>query len=204
MSCASCRYAGDAGVDAPERGDQIADVDIVRPIVAREALMRRRHVRADGAVGNDAPELPLPRMSMGVHESRDDDRIRGVDHLRLRRRLNLARDVDDLLALDQDVALHEIADPGIQADDGAAFQKQAIVRSGAPTPDALQRSGILRGLRRLASFGLDGQERARGGNRERRTGLEQTSSRDGGGRSVHGLRLMLHGLPPETNRVRRN
>ena len=34
----------------------------------------------------------------------------------------------DLLALNQDVAFHEVADLGIHADDGAAFQQELLSR----------------------------------------------------------------------------
>ena len=79
-------HARDAGVDAAERGDQVADVDIVRAIVAREPIVRRRHVIGDRAVRDDAAKLPFPRMAMRIDEPGNDDRVRGVDHLRLGRR----------------------------------------------------------------------------------------------------------------------
>ena len=67
--------ARDAGVDAAERRDQIADVHVVRTIERRKALVRRRHVVGDQAVGDDPPELRRPRMPMTVDESRNDDRV---------------------------------------------------------------------------------------------------------------------------------
>ena len=50
---------------------EIADVDVVRAVVAREAVVRGRHVFADGAVRDDAPELTFPRMPVRVDESRE-------------------------------------------------------------------------------------------------------------------------------------
>ena len=67
----------------PERGDQVADVDIVRAIVARESVVGGRHVFGDGAVRNDAAKLAFPRMAVRIDEPWNDDRVRGVDHLRL-------------------------------------------------------------------------------------------------------------------------
>ena len=50
---------------------EIADIDVVRPVVARESVVRRRHVFADGAVRNNAPELTLPRVPVRIDESRE-------------------------------------------------------------------------------------------------------------------------------------
>ena len=113
--------ACDARIDAAQRGDQVADVHVVRPIIAREALMRRGHVSVNGAIGNDAPKLALPGMTVSVHKSRDDDRVRGVDRLSLWRRLEIAGHSGDLFALDQNIPLHKVADLRIHADYGATL-----------------------------------------------------------------------------------
>jgi hypothetical protein len=67
--------------------------------------MRGRHVRTNIPVGNDAAKLALPGMSMRVDESGDDNRVGGVDHLRLRRRFDLARHMSNLLALDEHITV---------------------------------------------------------------------------------------------------
>src|SRR2546430_9028286 len=88
--------AGDARIDAAERSDQVADVHVMRTIIAREALVRRGHVSVDGAVGNDAPKLAFPGMTVSVNESGNNDRVRSVDHLGWRGRLQLTCDCRDL------------------------------------------------------------------------------------------------------------
>jgi hypothetical protein len=130
-------HARDAGVDASERGNEIADVDVVRAVVARKPLVGRGHVGPNCPIRNDAPQLPFPGMTMGVHESRDDDGVGGVNHLCLSWWPDFRRHAHDLLSFDQDIAFDEVADRGIEADDRAALQQEALVRHTGFTPAAL-------------------------------------------------------------------
>ncbi len=64
---------------------------------------------------------------MAIHEARNDDPVRGVDHLSARGR-KVRADRGNRLALDQHVAGCQIADLRIERDDRAAFEKQALTR----------------------------------------------------------------------------
>ena len=103
-------HAGDAGIDAAERGDEIAGIHVVGPIGLGEGLMRRGGVGVQGrGIGVDAAELAFPGMAMAIDEAGDEDRVRTVDHLRAGR-FEVAADGDDLLALDQQIALGDVAE----------------------------------------------------------------------------------------------
>src|ERR1043166_1917118 len=177
--------AGDAGVDAAEGGDQVADVMIVRTVMARETVVRRRHIFADRAVGNNSSKLSFPRVTVRVDEAWNDDRVGGVDHLSVRRRFQLTgrRDAGDLLSFDQHVSAGEIADFWIHRDDGPTFDQDVLRRDDALAPRAVERPGIVNRRRDLAE---DGFRRTRNDSarKECRAGLEHIAT--------------LHESPPKT------
>src|SRR5262245_26373851 len=97
-------------------------------IILREALMRGCGVLGDIAVGNDAAQHTFPGMAVAVDKAWDQDGVRGIDNSRRRAgRLHARRDSRDFLALDQDVALGEIAYFRVHADDRSAFKQDAAV-----------------------------------------------------------------------------
>jgi hypothetical protein len=64
-------HASDTGVNATERGDQIADIHVARTVIWREALMCGCRVFCDIAVGNDTAEHAFPGMAVAVDETGD-------------------------------------------------------------------------------------------------------------------------------------
>src|SRR5262249_16747096 len=137
----------DARIDASKRCDQIPYVHVIRPVIASKTLMRRGRVCGNSAVGNDASKLAFPGMAVSIHKTRDDDGVPGIDHFGLRRRLQLRRHRDNLLSLDQYIALHQVADLRIHTDHRTATQQQVMVRSRVLPPLAVQCAGILRVLK---------------------------------------------------------
>ena len=120
--------AGDAGVDATERGHQVSDVHVVRPIERCKALVSSRHVIPDQAVGNDLTERCGPGVAVTVDESRDDDRARGINDLRPGRWPELTAHLNDVFPLDMEVAPNEVAECGVHRNDGSAAQKNVVIR----------------------------------------------------------------------------
>ena len=57
-----------------------------------------------GPVGRDAPHRRLPDVTMSIHESRQDYRVRGVDGLS-GLRIDLRSDFNDLAVVDKDIPL---------------------------------------------------------------------------------------------------
>ena len=119
--------ACDAGVDATERRHEIAHVHVVRTIVRPEALVGRRHVVRDQAIRNNLPKRCGPRMPMTVHKSGNKDRAHRVDDLRASGRSKIAADLRDVLSLNVNVSLREVAKGRIHRDDGST-SKQDVVR----------------------------------------------------------------------------
>ncbi len=65
-------------------------------------------------------------MAVAIDKARRDDGVICIDHLGVGR-IERRRNGGDLLAFDQHVALHKVADLGIHADDGAALEQDAMV-----------------------------------------------------------------------------
>src|SRR5205085_5950669 len=103
---------------------QVPDVDVLGPVVAADAPEHDREVMVEGAAGEHAAHRRLPRVSVGVDESGDDDRPGGVDHLGPAG-FEVASDGCDLAVLDKNVAGRDLADLRVEGehetapDDGA-------------------------------------------------------------------------------------
>ena len=67
---------------------------------------------------------------MAIDQAGHDDGVGCIDHLRIGG-IDLGRDRGDLAALDQQIAFHQVADLGVHADDGAAFEQDAALRIDA-------------------------------------------------------------------------
>ena len=61
---------------------------------------------------------------MGVDETGDDDLAAGVDHLGVG--VDLGCDLGDPVPLDEDVALRQVAEVGVDGQDGAATQQEPV------------------------------------------------------------------------------
>src|SRR5258707_9460735 len=68
-----------------------------------------------------------PVMAVGIEKTRRDEGVVRIDHLRAGG-IELRGDGSDLLAFDQHIALHDVADLGVHADDGAALEQDAVFR----------------------------------------------------------------------------
>ena len=77
------------------------------------------------AVGDDAARDRLILVMVRIYEARHDDHALAVDDARVR--LDVGPNRDDLLALDQHVGLHEIADRWIHRHDDAVLQEDAVL-----------------------------------------------------------------------------
>ena len=126
---------GDPVVELGEAAEQLADVDVLRPIDRREAeqdrgvvgvrAFRRRIVVEDQhAVGEVAAQRRLELVMVGVDEPGHDDAAAGVDHTGITC-AQVRADGEDLLALDQHVRRDEVADRRVHRHHGAAFDDVA-------------------------------------------------------------------------------
>jgi hypothetical protein len=103
----------------------------------REATVSGRHVMGQIGVHDHAPELVLPAVAVAVDEPRDQDHAPHVDADRLAvtgRGAEIATDRLDRRALDQHVALRQVFDFRIKADDDGAAQQHTAPRVGSGQP----------------------------------------------------------------------
>ena len=107
-------------------------------------------------------------MPVAVDQAGDDDGVDCIDHLRIRG-VDLGRDRGNFAAFDQQIAFREVADLGVHADDGAAFEQNA----------ALRIDGLL-AVEAANIVGERGAGKSVGGGRacgKRSAGLERTAAR---------------------------
>jgi len=123
----------DPGIQLVQRRDEFRDVGVLGliyrgensldyPLVGFLAVTRR----AEDAVGENAAQNGLVLVMVGVDEARHNDHPTGIDHESCR--IQVAPDSEDLLSLDQHIAIREIADMRIKAQHDAAFQQNTVSR----------------------------------------------------------------------------
>ena len=91
---------------------------------------------------------------VGVDKAWHDDHPTGIDHES--RRIQVAPDSEDLLSLDQDIAIREIADLRIKAQHDAAFQQNTVSRIALGAFELIERRA------RPGGHGLRGEQLGRG------------------------------------------
>ena len=128
---------GDAGVEQRQHGQEIADIHVVRPVLDREVAVERIDVFGEVGLGDDAAELVLPAMPVPVDDAGHDDHAAHLDDDGLAVAGGggeIGADGFDLLAADQHVAFIEVADLGIDGDDGRALEQDSVVGPGGVEP----------------------------------------------------------------------
>src|SRR5437762_239735 len=90
-------------------GPRVASCIVSKPSFDEKYRSRTRRAASDGT---------LPRVSVRVDESRDDDVPGDVHDQGIR--LDVGGDLHDLVALDQDVAFRQVTNIRIHRDDGTA------------------------------------------------------------------------------------
>jgi hypothetical protein len=106
---APVQHRGDAAVDLGQRADQIAEVVVLRLIERRDIAVDVGVVVRPHPFRADAAQAALPDMDMSVDEAGHHDHLGGVDHL-VGGGIQVAAYAQDLLALDQDLGVLEVAD----------------------------------------------------------------------------------------------
>jgi hypothetical protein len=129
--------------------------------------MRRGRVLHNIAVGNNAPQNAFLGVPVAVHEPRNEDHIRSIDYIARSR--ETGRNRRDLFPLDQQVALHEVSNLRIHADNGAALQQNFVIGIRIPARDPIHDFGIF-GLRK-------GRALCRGGSQNRGGVFEEATPR---------------------------
>ncbi len=123
-------HAGNARVDAADGRQVVGGIVVLRPVSLGKGKMRRIAVVGKRRrIGIDAAQRRFPGMAVAIDKARHNDGVVRIDHLSVRGS-ERRRNGGDLLALDQHVALHKVADLGIHADDGAAFEQNTVSRIG--------------------------------------------------------------------------
>ena len=108
---------GHAGIERVERADVIGDVHVLGGIdLARDAA-NAAEILAERPIGGDAAQQALPGVAVGVDKAGDHDHVGAVDDIGVDI-ADIALYLGDLLAVDQDVAVGQHADFGIDGHDG--------------------------------------------------------------------------------------
>ena len=151
MDLRDVMHRRDTAVELAERTEQLADVDVLRPVHRGERLQNvleviddatRRAIGQEDPVREKAPQRRLELVMVRIDEAGHDDAAAGVDHRGVAR-LQLRSDGEDLLALDQHVGLGEVADLRIHRHHGTAANDVAP----APLTEAFGRRAAVRGGR---------------------------------------------------------
>ena len=186
-------HRGHAVVELRQPAEQLADIDVLRPVdrgefeqdvlvIGRIRARRARAVVDQDTVGEKPSQRGLELVVVRVDESRHDDAAGRVDDISATG-TQVRPDLLDLLALDQHIRLGKVADLRVHRKHGAVADDVAPAR-----PAAVGRR-IARRLRRSRREQI---ERARGGRGERRNFQEITSTVNG---IAMKLRLACHAHP---------
>jgi len=84
----------------------------------------------------ESPQLSLPGVPVRIDEPRYDDHVGRIDDLGLGTQVRPDR--QDLLTLDQHIALGKVPDLGIHADDDSAFEQDPPLRVTRKVLEALE------------------------------------------------------------------
>src|SRR5206468_6389541 len=103
---------------------QVAGVAILRPVDRREGIQYLDEIVIEGGVWRTSADGAFPGVPVGVDEARDDHITGHIDHPSIR--LDVRRDLRDLVALDQHIALQQIADLRIHRDHRTAAKQQSV------------------------------------------------------------------------------
>jgi hypothetical protein len=123
---------GRAVVDLVQGSHKIGDVDILGPEQRGEAAMHRLHVFGDCPVCCKSSQPGLPGMQMAVDQARQQQHSRSIDRFRFIGG-NARRHRDNAILLDKDVAVWQISDRCVHAQDGRALDQLAThLRSFVP------------------------------------------------------------------------
>ncbi len=124
--------ARDAGVEQRQHRQKIANIDVVRLVLERKISVQGVDVFRKIDIGNDAPELVLPAVTVAVDKSRHDDHAAHLEDDRIRTDFGRKIRSDRLygLAADEQIAIVEIADRRIDRDQGRALEQNARIATG--------------------------------------------------------------------------
>ena len=112
-------------MDLVERAHEVADEHVPGAIAGRHAAVHVGVIVATAdPVGAYAAQLELPGMDVRVDQPRRDDPVAPVHHGRVGR-AEVAPDVGDRIAVDQDVGALQIAQAGVDGDDGCVADEGA-------------------------------------------------------------------------------
>ena len=114
-----------AGVDLRQRADQVAEIIVLGLVARRQIEMHVPQVVGGHPFRADAAQRRLPGVHMRVHQARHHDLVGGVDHL-VGGRIEIAPDGFDPIAAEQKLPALEVADRGIERDQPAAFDQNAL------------------------------------------------------------------------------
>ena len=110
-------------IDLVQRTDKICEVRIVRGVARSDPGMHFMQVFGDRPVAGDAADARLPGMNMRIDEAGHDDHPRRIDDLGTGRTDGFA-DFFDLVPIDENIALGEIADLAIHRDNSSALDQR--------------------------------------------------------------------------------
>ena len=110
-----------------QRADQVAEIVVLGLVARRQIEMHVPEVVGGHPFRADAAQRRLPGVHMRVHQARHHDLVGGVDHL-VGRRIEISPDGFDPIAAKQKLPALEVADPGIERDQPAAFDQDALHR----------------------------------------------------------------------------
>ena len=130
---------GDAGVDLGQRADQVGDVVVFGLVARREIAVDVLEIVGGEPLAADAAQRRLPGVHVRVDEARHHDLVGGVDRF-VRGGAEIAADRLDPVAAEQDLAVFEIAQLGVERDQPAALDQHAF-HDGIPIPSPATMAG---------------------------------------------------------------
>jgi hypothetical protein len=122
---APVHQGGDASVDLGQSPHQVGDVVVLWCVARRQIGMHVLEIIRRHPLGADAAQRRFPGVHVGVDQARHDNLVGGVDHLVGAGVEVAASGLDGVAAIEQLAAL-DLADPGIERDQPAAFDQNAF------------------------------------------------------------------------------
>jgi hypothetical protein len=116
-----------ATVDGFERAHQVRDVDVLGAVLDADVVEHAGEVLIERAARQHAAHGRLPGVAVRVDEARHHDAIACVDDVRVRARLKILADRDDLGALDQHVRVRHVAELGVEREHVATLDQSGVI-----------------------------------------------------------------------------
>ncbi len=118
----------DAGIERFERAEIVGHIHIVGRVEFAHDAADAAEILSKAPVRRGIAQQTLPRVAVGIHETRDNDAAAAIDFARIDGP-KVRFDGRDLVAVDQDVRVQMLSDLGIHGDDDGIANDRAVHRT---------------------------------------------------------------------------